>query len=243
MADVIELRRVGFSARDRVLVSNLSFRFREGAAVALVGPSGGGKSTLLKLAAGLCIPSEGEVFFRGRAVAQMSRAENLAFRRESAFVFQDAALWANQSLFQILELPLRVHFPDMSAAERQSRVEAAAAEVGYKRELTIRPAALSRGEQKLIAFARALMCGPGLLFLDEWTESLDESSAQRLIGTVRNMKDKGATLIFVSHDPKVVRGLADVVLLVARGGIVSAFTGDEIAGDEDIGRLVEIGAE
>jgi len=242
MSHIVELAQVGFSAQAKELVKNLSFRFDEGKAVALIGPSGGGKSTLLKLAAGLCIPSYGKVLYRGKEIAAMSQQENLAFRREGAFVFQDAALWANQTLFQTLELPLRVHFPAMPAEERQQKVGDAVAKVGYRKELGIRPAALSRGEQKLIAFARAIICEPTILFLDEWTESLDENSAKRLVGIVRKMKERGATLIFVSHDPRVVRTLADVVLVVADGGISSRLTADDISDDEDIERLVEIGS-
>ena len=238
----IELRGVCFSAQGRELARGVSFRFGEGSASALIGPSGGGKSTVLKLAAGLCIPSAGEVLFRGKAVSRMGRQEALEFRRESAFVFQDAALWANQSLFQTLELPLRVHFPGMGEAERRRRVEAAAALVGFRRDLGMRPSALSRGEQKLVAFARAAICSPTLLFLDEWTESLDENSAKRLIGIVRGMKDSGATLIFVSHDPRVIRALADAVLLISGGGIACALSADDIGGDEDLERLVEMGA-
>ncbi|MCL2558765.1 MAG: ABC transporter ATP-binding protein, partial [Treponema sp.] len=231
MASVIEFDGVGFWAQGRALVSGLSIGFEEKSAVALIGPSGGGKSTILKLAAGLCIPGAGRVLFRGRGIWEMSRSENLAFRKEAAFVFQDSALWANQSLFQILELPLRVHFPGMSAGERKLRVESAAARVGYRRDLGMRPAALSRGEQKLVAFARAIICEPTLLFLDEWTESLDEKSAQRLIAIVKKMKEDGATLIFVSHDVRVIRGLSDVVLLVSGGGISSRLSADEIAGE------------
>ncbi|MCL2190679.1 MAG: ATP-binding cassette domain-containing protein [Treponema sp.] len=240
---MIELRNVDFSARDRRLVRDVSFRFEEGMVSAMVGPSGGGKSTVLKLAAGLCIPDRGEVLFRGREVSRMSRQENLAFRREGAFVFQDAALWANQTLFQMLELPLRVHFPSMGAGERRQRVESVVAEVGYRRELGVRPSELSMGEQKLLAFARALVCGPRLLFLDEWTESLDEKAAQNLIGIVRRMKGEGATVILVSHDPRIVRGLSDAVLLVSRGAISMRLTGEQIASDEDLGRFMEMGVE
>jgi len=240
---LIEFKGVSFSAQGRQLVRNVSFRFEEGLTSAMVGPSGGGKSTMLKLAAGLCVPNSGEVLFRGKAIARMGRQEDLAFRREGAFVFQDAALWANQTLFQTLELPLRVHFPSMNAGERRNRVESVVADVGYKRELGIRPSELSMGEQKLIAFARALVCGPSLLFLDEWTESLDEKAAQHLIGIVRRMKGEGATVILVSHDPRIIRGLSDVVLLVSRGAISFRLTGEQIASDDDLGRFMEMGVE
>ena len=240
---------MGFSAQGNLLVDGVSLDFPEGQAAALVGPSGGGKSTVLKLAAGLCIPSRGEVFFRGTALGRMSRQENLAFRREAAFVFQDSALWANQSLLQTLELPLRLHFPGMDGPERKRRVTEVAGEVGYRRDLGIRPSGLSMGEQKLVAFARALILKPGLLFLDEWTESLDERSAGRLVGIVRRMKEVGCTVIFVSHDPRIVRKIADRVILVSGGRVSEPLSGEELAKadlgsrerDEELLRLMETG--
>lgn len=241
MAGIIELKNVNFSAQSRKLVRGVSFSFDEGIATALVGPSGSGKSTVLKVAAGLLVPDQGEVLFRGKNVAAMSRADNLQFRREGAVVFQDSALWANQSLFQILELPLLVHFPFLTRREREYRIEAVVTEVGYKKDLGIRPAQLSTGEQKLIAFARALICRPRLLFLDEWTESLDENAAERLIGLVRKRQADGVTVIFVSHNMRIVNELADVVLMILGGQIFLKITKEQIAEDDDLRRYVERG--
>jgi ABC-type multidrug transport system ATPase subunit len=240
MACIIEMNNVGFSAQGNQLVNDLSFHFDEGMATALVGPSGGGKSTVLKLAAGLFPPDDGTVLFRGRDIARMGRQENLLFRREAAVVFQDSALWANQSLFQILELPLRVHFPTMSKVDREKRVALVAAEVGYRKGLRVRPDQLSMGEQKLIAFARALMCHPRLLFLDEWTESLDQSAADRLVDMVREMKARGVSIVFVSHNIPVIRELADTAVMI-RGGRVALRLAKEQITTEALGRYIEEG--
>jgi ABC-type multidrug transport system ATPase subunit len=171
----------------------------------------------------------------------MNRSETLDFRREAAVVFQDSALWSNQSLFQILELPLRIHFPAMTRKERERRVEAVVSEVGYKKDLGIRPARLSMGEQKLLGFARALVCRPRLLFLDEWTESLDENAAQRLIGLVRNRQQVGDSIILVSHDIRIINDLADVVVMVLGGQAFLRLTREQISTDEDLKRYVERG--
>jgi ABC-type multidrug transport system ATPase subunit len=239
MADILELREVTFSVQGREIIRNFSWAYTEGKSFALLGPSGGGKSTVLKLSAGLLVPSRGEVSFRGKNIAAMGRRENLEFRREGAVVFQDSALWANQNIQQILELPLQVHYPDMSLRERSSRVREVLDMVGYRKETDIRPAMLSMGEQKLIAFARALMCRPRILFLDEWTESLDDRSAQRLISLVRAHKAQGHTVIFVSHDLRIIRDLADIALLIAGGELSMKFTGAQIESDEDLGRYLE----
>jgi ABC-type multidrug transport system ATPase subunit len=241
MADIIEVKNVSFSAQNRQIVKNVSHEFPEGKSTALVGPSGSGKSTLLKLCAGLLVPSEGEVSYRGIDMSRMTHSENLAFRREGSMVFQDSALWANQSLFQSLELPLRIHFPEMTKTERENRIQSVLRDVGYRRDLSARPAMLSMGEQKLIAFARAMMCRPRLLFLDEWIESLDDSAAHRLIQLVRRFRENNCTIVFVSHDFRIVRDLADYVVMILGGQAFLKLSREQMEEDEDLSRYVERG--
>jgi len=243
MSCIVELRNAGYSAQNKKLAKGVSYCFEEGKTTALVGPSGCGKSTVLKLAAGLFAPDEGEVLFRGKNISRMNKVENLAFRREAAVVFQDSALWANQNLFQILDLPLRVHFPSMTKKQREARIESVVAEVGYKKDLGIRPAGLSMGEQKLIAFARALICRPVLLYLDEWTESLDETASQRLIDMVKKLQEQGISIILVSHDVRIVRALADFVIMILEGRIFIRFTKEQISGDAFFATFIEKGME
>jgi ABC-type multidrug transport system ATPase subunit len=243
MACIIEFKNICYSAQTRKLCKGVSYRFEEGKTTALVGPSGCGKSTMLKLAAGLFAPDEGEILFRGKDIWRMNRLENLSFRREAAVVFQDSALWANQNLFQILDLPLRLHFPSMTRQQRERRIEAVVADVGYKKDLGIRPSALSMGEQKLIAFARALICRPLMLYLDEWTESLDETSSQRLIDIVKKMQAEGASIILVSHDIRIIHALADFVIMILGGQIFIRLTKEQIESDDFLVEFIEKGME
>jgi len=240
-APLIELKDTSFSAQDKAVVKNISLSFTEGETVALIGPSGGGKSTVLKLAAGLILPSKGNVFFREQDIALMSRTQTLAFRKEAAFVFQDSALWANQTLRQILELPLMIHYPKMTQNQRTARLTEVTAEVGYKKTLDIRPAQLSMGEQKLIAFARALVCSPRLLFLDEWTESLDDSAARRLVNAVRRMQQNDATIVFVSHNFKVIREVAQKICMIVDGQLSMTITAEEFAANDSLAKTIEKG--
>jgi len=241
MADIIELKNISFSVQNRLIVRNFSFNFEEGKTTALVGPSGSGKSTILKLVAGILVPNKGTITFRGRDVYSLDHRGILDFRREAAMVFQDSALWANQSLYQMLELPLRIHFPEMTVQERENRIQVVLKDVGYKRDLSIRPAQLSMGEQKLIAFARALMCKPKLLFLDEWVESLDDSAAQRLIQLVQRHQKEENTVIFVSHDFRIIKNLADYVLMILGGQLFLKLSREQMEEDEDLARYVERG--
>ena len=241
MAAIIEMKNVSFIAQTQPIVQHFSYTFEEGKTTALIGPSGCGKSTVLKLSAGLLVPNSGEVTYRGKNIFTMNRLENLSFRKEASMVFQDSALWANQNLQQILELPLRIHHQKMTLNERNQRIKEVISEVGYNRTLTIRPSQLSMGEQKLIAFARAVMCRPKLLFLDEWTESLDDTAAQRLIRLVQRHQNEGNTVIFVCHDFHIVKKLADHIILIREGQFSLEFSREQIEGDEDLAKHIERG--
>jgi ABC-type lipoprotein export system ATPase subunit len=241
MGGIIELDKVSFTVEGNPIVRNFTYSFEEGKTTAIVGPSGSGKSTVLKLAAGILVPTEGVVSFRGNNVFAMNRQENLDFRREASMVFQDAALWANQNLDENLYLPLLTHFPEMSAAERKKRVNEVLGQVGYRRALNMRPSQLSMGEQKLIAFARALLCGPKLLFLDEWTESLDDAAANRAALIVRRHRQEGNSVIFVSHDFRFVKGLADYIVMIVGGAFSNVYSHAQIENDEDLANRIESG--
>jgi ABC-type lipoprotein export system ATPase subunit len=241
MSNIIELNNVGFSALDGKIIHGVDIGFKEGKTTAIVGPSGGGKSTVLKLSAGLLVPDHGEVLYKGNKIAAMNRNENLEYRRESAFVFQDSALWANQNLFQILELPLRIHYPQMEKKARIERIKEVAALVGYKKDLEIRPSRLSMGEQKLIAFARAMLCKPSLLYLDEWTESLDETSGDRLVNIVKQKQKDGASVLFVCHDMRIIKDIADYIVVIVDGKAAFQATKDEVVNDPELSNYLRMG--
>jgi ABC-type multidrug transport system ATPase subunit len=241
MTKIIELIDASFSAQDRNVVQNVSVQFIASKTTAIIGPSGSGKSTVLKLAAGLLVPTKGEVLYKGKNIAHMNWAENLQFRRECAFVFQDSALWANQNLDQILELPLKIHYPRMTRLQRAQRIREVTTEADYRKDLSIRPSRLSMGEQKLIAFARAMLCNPSLLFLDEWVESLDETSANRLIEIVRRKQKEGASVIFVCHDMRIIRDLADYVLVIVDGMEAFEGTKEEILSSPELRNYLNMG--
>jgi len=187
------------------------------------------------------VPEKGEVYYKNKNIALMNRAENLDFRRESAFVFQDSALWANQDLFQILELPLRIHFPQLKKKDRAERIKEVTEEVGYKKDLNIRPARLSMGEQKLIAFARALLCKPENLFLDEWTESLDVTAANRLISIVKSKQKEGVSVMFVCHDMRIIKDIADYVIVIVDGKIAFQATKEQVINDPELSNYLRMG--
>ena len=225
----IELKGVRVSIADYEILCDMSVAFPEGKAICIVGKAGSGKSTLLKTAAGLIIPQSGHVFYQGKDLARMNRLEELAFRKIASFSFQDAALWANQSIYNNLSLPLALHEPGLSKSESDKRVRDVVQRVGYHEGLGFRPADLSTGEQKLISLARALILRPRLLFLDEPTASLDEDSVDRLVAILREEKAKGKTLIVVSHDGRMIADVADLLCVVSMGKVAGFGDVDQVA--------------
>ena len=242
---IIELNNVSFEPQGEKVINNISCKFEKSKTYALIGASGSGKSSLLKISAGLILPTEGTVEYKGIDIFRMNKSETKSFRLNSAFVFQDSALWANQSIRQILELPLKFHFPKMSVCSIKEKIEEVVNLVGYNRGLDIRPAALSMGEKKLIAFARAMLNQPELIYLDEWTESLDEFSSKRLFDIVLQLKKQNKTIIFVSHDLNEVKELADYIFIIKNGKLYKIIQKIEIDSDKEIINLIkkELGNE
>lgn len=197
---LLDMKQVSFSQGADTIINNVSLSIEKGSISAFLGKPGCGKSTSLKLLAGLVIPTSGKVFFEDKNIHSLSRKQNLNFRKRAAFMFQDSALWANQDLYNNLELPLRTHYPDMEISERRQRILETVKKVEFHKSLSLRPAALSIGEQKKIGFARALICNPEILFLDEPTESLDEKTANLFISILKEFCYNGNTMIYVSHD-------------------------------------------
>ena len=129
----------------------------------------------------------------------------------------------------------------MNKKQRAERIKEVTAEVGYKKDLAIRPSRLSMGEQKLIAFARAMLCKPNLLYLDEWTESLDDASAKRLLNIVRQKKQEGATILFVSHAMRIIREIADFVAVIMDGKLLVKTAKENIDTNDELNDFLKMG--
>jgi phospholipid/cholesterol/gamma-HCH transport system ATP-binding protein len=217
----IELRGIAFALGGRELLHDVNLSLAKGETLFAMGGAGSGKSLLLKTAAGITPPSEGEVFYRGKPFARMSAREELAFRKVSGFVFQDAALWSNQRLFDNLALPVRLHEPLWGKAEVERAVKRVAELVGYEHELHARPAEISSGGRKLIGLARALVLDPELLFMDDPTSILDEASAARVLDIVDALKGLGCSVIVASAASEFASRCADSIAVLLGGSLAA----------------------
>jgi phospholipid/cholesterol/gamma-HCH transport system ATP-binding protein len=222
MESLIELQRVTVQAQEHISLDNASVVIPGNRSTAIMGPSGSGKSMLLRVAAAIIPPDSGRVLLHGKNLQRLSQRELLEFRRTSGFMFQDAALWANKTIFENLALPIQFHFPNRSPEEIERRIRKLLQPMNLLDSLKLRPAALSEGEQKIVSFLRAIVLEPVILFLDEPTPSIDHQLLEKMLGMIRGLKDRGCTIIAVTHDAHLTSMIANHLVILKGGRILEA---------------------
>jgi len=197
-------------ARRRFALRDVSFTLAAGATVAIVGRSGSGKSTLLNIAAGIDLPSSGEVFFDGRALGSLGDRERTLLRRENiGFVFQFFHLLPQLSVQDNIALPEWI--AGHSTNRFQARVDELLEKVGLAERRHDSVQKLSGGEMQRVALCRALLRKPRLLLADEPTGSLDDENGRLVMELLlRLAREEGSTLVTVTHSAELA-GLADAV--------------------------------
>lgn len=219
MTALLKVQDLGRFYGKQPVFQSVAFEIHAGQHLALLGSSGGGKSTLLRLIAGLDAPEQGQIWIDGKLVSGPRQVVIPPHQRGLAMVFQDLALWPTLSALENVLLGLV-----QSNSSRQQRIEQArdALERCRVGELAGRkPAALSVGQQQRVALARALAVRPKLLLLDEAFASVDLPLKQELMGELSPLlAQSGVTLLLVTHDPLEARTLCPHALVLEKGGVV-----------------------
>ncbi|MCE9612479.1 MAG: amino acid ABC transporter ATP-binding protein [Chthoniobacter sp.] len=193
--------------------------FGELRSLALIGPSGGGKSTLLRIIAGLETPDAGAATLDGEAVAFTDEEKLRAHRRRLGVVFQAFNLFPHLTALANLTLPLeKVHGLSPAAAEETAR--AALRRFQLADHAHKKPAQLSGGQQQRVAIARAIAIQPRLLIFDEPTSALDPEMTAEVLDVIAELKSEGRDLLLVTHEMGFARQVADRVAFLAGGRIV-----------------------
>lgn len=213
----------------RAVLDEVSFTFPAEKTTVVLGPSGCGKSVLLKIAAGILQPNRGKVTLDGKNLTSMSERQNQEFRRRSGFVFQDAALWANNSLYDNMTLPLQLHFPELEPAELKRRVEALTNRLGFREDLSLRPSDTSLGERKIVSFLRALVLEPEILFMDEPLSGIHHEVTDKMVSLLRELKREKRTIIIVTHDPVLTSQVADWLVVLSKGRVLESGPTQKVA--------------
>ena len=230
---VVSLEHVGIHKDGVDILSDVSVAFPDSRTTVIMGPSGCGKSILLKVAALLIQPDSGQVIVNGRDAESLSVRDLFEFRRVNGFVFQDGALWQNMSAMDNVSLPLRLHFPHLDESEIERRVRSLVDKVGFWDSMQLRPSKLSTGEQKMLSLIRALVTDPAIIFLDSPTLSLDSESAKNVFNILKDLKRRERTMIISTHDPVLTSLLADYLVIMNRGKLLTCGIFSEVVRNTD----------
>lgn len=186
--------------------------------LAIIGPSGGGKSTLLRIIGGLIAPTTGKLWVDSEEIAQ-SETSLQQYRKKIGFVFQQGGLFQHMSAQDNIAVPLeQVH--GHSHTESLDRAMELLERFGLKEDAEKKPAALSGGQKQRVAIARAVAARPKLLLLDEPTSALDPEYTTEVLNVIRELKEEGMHFIIVTHEMGFARQACDKVLFLCDGSLM-----------------------
>ena len=208
---VLELNGTARAYGDLVVLEEANFHINPGEMVALLGPSGSGKSSLLHIAGLLERPSAGEVLIGGKSTAKMSDRERTRLRRNHiGFVYQAHHLMPEFNALGNVMLPMLI--AGMNKAHAQTRARELLTDIGLAERLTHQPAELSGGEKQRVAIARALANEPALLLADEPTGNLDQATSDRVFdGLIKLARENGLAGLIATHDQSLAARMDRIV--------------------------------
>ena len=234
---LVEFKDVTFSypgsSGDRVILEKVTLTVPRGKVTALMGASGGGKTTVLRLIGGQQKANAGQVLFDGQNVGDFGQKDLYAARRRMGMLFQFGALFTDLSVFDNVAFPLREH-TDLSADLIRDIVLMKLNAVGLRGARDLMPSEISGGMARRVALARAIVLDPELIMYDEPFAGLDPISLGTAAQLIRQLNDTlGITSIVVSHDLEETFRIADKVIILANGGIAAQGTPDEVRHSTD----------
>jgi len=232
-SSLVELRHLTFGYGERVILDDVSLTIPRGKVTALMGASGGGKTTILRLIGGQNRAQSGEMLFDGQDVTRMDQPQLYAARRRMGMLFQFGALFADLSVFENVAFPLREH-TDLPEALIRDIVLMKLNAVGLRGARDLMPSEVSGGMARRIALARAIALDPELVMYDEPFSGLDPISLAIAARLIRELNDSmGLTSVFVSHELEQTFGIADHVIILANGKVASEGTPEQVRQSTD----------
>ncbi|MEO7886621.1 MAG: ABC transporter ATP-binding protein [Polaromonas sp.] len=236
-SSLVEFKDVTFSypgsAGDRVILNKVTLSVPRGKVTALMGASGGGKTTVLRLIGGQQKAVDGTVLLDGKDVGALTQVDLYAARRRMGMLFQFGALFTDLSVFDNVAFPLREHTA-LSEALIRDIVLMKLNAVGLRGARDLMPSEISGGMARRVALARAIVLDPELIMYDEPFSGLDPISLGTAAQLIRQLNDTlGITSIVVSHDLEETFRIADKVIILANGGIAAQGTPDEVRNSTD----------
>lgn len=226
--NLIEIRDLKYSRGARVIFEDLNLTIKRGQVTAIMGPSGTGKTTLLRLITRQLIPHQGTILIDGVNIAKLNLAQLYKMRQRFGMLFQNGALLTDLNVFENVAFPLREHTKLTNRLIRHVVLTKLHA-VGLRGAADMVPAELSGGMARRVALARAMVMDPDILIYDEPFVGLDPISMGVIVRLVRRMNDAlGITSIVVSHDVAEVSTVADCSYLISGGKVAASGSPDEL---------------
>src|SRR6202789_2216127 len=227
-ASIIEIRNVDYEISGRPVFAGLDMDFPRGRITAVMGPSGTGKTTLLRLITGQVLADSGSIVVAGQEMRGVKRADLYTLRRRMGMLFQNGALLTDLSVFENVAFPLREH-TDLPERLIRQLVLTKLQAVGLRGAAELMPSELSGGMSRRVALARAIVMDPEILIYDEPFVGLDPISLGVILRLIRRLNDAlGITSIVVSHDVKEISSVADLIFLLSGGKVVAHGTPQQL---------------
>lgn len=222
---MIEIKHINKTFGERQVVKDVSFTFQQGKTNLIIGESGSGKTTILKLMVGLHPLDSGEILYNGRNFPALSSDGKQEVRKQIGMLFQGGALFDSQTLEENVQFPLDM-FTDLSKEEKQERVNFCLERVKLEGRNKLYPAELSGGMKKRAALARAIANNPKYLFCDEPNSGLDPKTSIIIDDLIKDITQEfNITTIIVTHDMNSVIEIGDNIMFVYKGQ--NWWTGDK----------------
>ncbi|GAP74308.1 MULTISPECIES: ATP-binding cassette domain-containing protein [Pseudoalteromonas] len=219
---IVEIKDVTFSRGERVIYQNMDFTIPKGKITAVMGPSGIGKTTLLRLIGGQLKPDSGDILFQGNSIPSMSRSALYQARTKMSMLFQSGALFTDMSVYDNIAFPLREH-TELSEELIRLVVLMKLQAVGLRGAKDLMPAELSGGMARRAALARAIALDPEFIMYDEPFAGQDPISMGVLVRLIKSLNEVlGLSSLIVTHDVQEVLSIADHVIILADKGVIGS---------------------
>ena len=229
----VEIRGLTFYRGSRVIFNNIDMDIPRGKVVGIMGPSGTGKTTLLRLIGRQLRPDQGSILVDGQDLAGMSRDQLFVQRRKMGMLFQSGALFTDLTVFENVAFPLRIH-TQLSELMIRDIVLMKLHAVGLRGASSLMPSELSGGMSRRVALARAIALDPEMVMYDEPFVGQDPIAMGVLVELIRKLNQAlGITSIIVSHDLHETASIADLLYLIADGEVIGVGTPDEMLNSSD----------
>jgi len=230
---IIRIRNVSFRREDKVILDDVSMDIQRGSIVAIMGPSGVGKTTILRLISGQLRPLSGSIEVNGKEVSALSRRELYESRKDIGVLLQNGALFTDLTVFENIATPLREH-TKLSEEAITERVMAKLESVGLTGTENLMPHSLSGGMARRVALARAVILNPKIVLFDEPMTGLDPIARSTVSSLIRTTNDElGLTSVIVTHNVEQMKKLVDYCYILAAGKLIAEGTPEELTHSKD----------